>query len=62
MTDDVDVLYSLSSDSNGDQRNVTYRPGREGFSREWGQEKKDQWKHYMLLDPLTEQGRSSIAE
>ena len=34
----------------------------EGFSREWGQKKIDQWKHYLLLDPLTEQGGSSITE
>ena len=56
MTNDVDVLYPLSSDFNGDQRKVTYCPGRDGFSREWGQKKIDQWKHYLLLDPLIEQG------
>ena len=54
MTNNVDVPYPLSSDVNGDRIKATYRPGREGFNREWRQKKIDQWKHYLLLDPLTQ--------
>jgi len=62
LDDDVDLLYPLSSDFNGKQRYVTYRPRTEDFSPEWGKEKVDELKHYLMLDPLTSQGRSSIAK
>ena len=58
---DTDVLYPLSTDYTGDYKKVTYRPPQEGFDKEWGQHKLDEWKKYLLEDPLTAEGRKNIA-
>ena len=58
---DTAVLYPLSTDFTGRFKKVTYRPPQRGFNPQWGQHKLDEWKEYLLQDPLTAEGRKNIA-
>ena len=61
IKNDTDVLYPLSTDYNDGFKKVTYRPPQRGFDPQWGQHKLNNWKEYLLQDPLTAEGRKNIA-
>ena len=58
---DMDDHLSLSIDFKGDVKCITYQPPVEDFDPSWERQALNKWKQYLLIDPLTSEGKRAIS-